>query len=263
MIFRRLIISSVLLFSLASYNSPVANVSSQRGSIDWQNRILTVTGIGAPPADGPDASKRPNAIRAAQVTAMRDALEILKGVSLTYDSDLVKSQIEGYIENFEQNGNARYMSDGTVEITYNIPLQGRNLDLLLPDNVKDIPQIRLAEEGVTPLVTGVIVDCRELEIVHSVLPMLFDESGSVVYGPQYVSRQWALKWGTAGFASDLDEAKAMVERIGQNPVVVRGISTAGIEKTGATISNEDAAIVLGFQRNLPVLNQCRIIFVTD
>ncbi len=136
-----LFFSAALLCIGASSYSQKAD-SSQWGSFDRETRVLTVTGIGAPSPDHPEAARRPNAIRAAQIAALRNALEMIKGVTISadinreMDSSVVKSYVEGYIENFKQVGGARYMSDGTVEITVRIPLEGLLADLKLPGETR-------------------------------------------------------------------------------------------------------------------------------
>ncbi|MDA3885791.1 MAG: hypothetical protein PF638_09375, partial [Candidatus Delongbacteria bacterium] len=58
-----------------------------RNGIDWTNRTITATGIGAPNPDAPNmAVKRAGAINAAKMYAIRDMLATVKGMYLSSES---------------------------------------------------------------------------------------------------------------------------------------------------------------------------------
>ncbi|WP_221934103.1 hypothetical protein, partial [Klebsiella pneumoniae] len=59
---------------------PVVTDNQGEGSVDWADRCIIATGIGAPNPDLPEAAQRPAAIRAAQSIALRNALETVKGI---------------------------------------------------------------------------------------------------------------------------------------------------------------------------------------
>ncbi|MDA3838605.1 MAG: hypothetical protein PF574_06440, partial [Candidatus Delongbacteria bacterium] len=55
--------------------------------VDWANRTITATGIGAPNPDAPNmAVKRAGAINAAKMYAIRDMLATVKGMYLSSES---------------------------------------------------------------------------------------------------------------------------------------------------------------------------------
>jgi len=104
-----------------------------QGNINWSAGYVEAVGIGAPPErfiGKPQA--RPMALRAAQVDAYRNLLEVTKGVRVdstttvkdfTVESDVIRTQVEGVV-NGSKVTKQEYMSDGTVEVTVRMPLGG-------------------------------------------------------------------------------------------------------------------------------------------
>ncbi|MCK5760754.1 MAG: hypothetical protein KAH33_05640, partial [Candidatus Delongbacteria bacterium] len=90
--------------------------------IDWANRTITATGIGAPNPDAPNmAAKRAGAINAAKMYAVRDMIATVKGMYLSSESvvenymttsDVVKTQVEGIAKAFKMVGKPHYFEDG-------------------------------------------------------------------------------------------------------------------------------------------------------
>ncbi len=162
------------------------------GSIDWTNRIIYSKGIGAPGPDQPEAAQRAGAIRAAQLIALRNALETLKGIFLNSSttvenfmvkSDVITSRVSGFVRGFEQKGKEKYMSDGSVELVMTVPLDGVGgiEDMLLGGTgVSDKPSIT-AFEGTkakkTDVFTGLIIDCHGLNVKPPLPPRYLTNQG--------------------------------------------------------------------------------------
>lgn len=129
-----------------------------QGAVNWSAGYIEAVGIGAPSqqqAGSPQA--RPMALRAARVDAMRNLLEITKGVQIdsattvkdyTVESDVINTRVEGLIRG-AQVLKQEYMSDGTVEVTMRMPLFGELSKILMPvaiDKQKDAPAPAPAQE---------------------------------------------------------------------------------------------------------------------
>jgi hypothetical protein len=92
------------------------------GDINWTKGVVQAKGIGAPPEryyGKPQA--RPMALRAAKLDAMRNLLEVTKGVRISstttvkdyvVESDIIMSQVQGMVKG-AQVVHQEYMSDGT------------------------------------------------------------------------------------------------------------------------------------------------------
>ncbi|MBN1576574.1 MAG: hypothetical protein JW913_08480 [Chitinispirillaceae bacterium] len=256
---------------------PVVTGTQGSGSIDWSKRFIVATGIGAPNPDLPEAAQRPAALRAAQQIALRNALETIKGIFLNSSTtvqnfmvanDVVSSSVSGYLKGFEQEGREKYMSDGSVEISMKVPLDGVGGlgEMLLGTSITDQPAISKFEgkkAKTEHIFTGLIINCKGLSIKPALSPRVLDESGREVYGSAYVAREWAIKYGVVGYAKEVEAAAKLVDRLGKNPGQVKGQKAHGDNATDVVINNDDAADIRSAAKNLKFLSECRVIFVVD
>jgi hypothetical protein len=252
---------------------PVVSGPEGEGNIDWSSRMIVATGIGAPNPNLPQAAQRPGAERAAQQIALRNALETVKGIFLNSSttvenfmttSDVVSSRVSGFVKGFQQKGRTKYMSDGTVEITMEIPLDGFGYEML-QDQIGEKPSITKfeGEKAKKEMVfTGLIIDCRGLSIKPALSPKVIDESGREVYGSAYVTKEWAIKYGVVGYSKDVAEA-AKLERVGTTPGQIKALKADGQNSTDIVIADKDAGDIRSAGKNLKFLSECRVIFVVD
>lgn len=262
---------------LLAQMQPVVSGAQGTGSVDWSSRFITATGIGAPNPDLPEAAKRPAAIRAAQQIALRNALETIKGIFLNssttvknfmVENDVISSSVSGYLKGFEQQGTTKYMSDGSVEISMKVPLDGISGigEMLLGTSVTEQPAITKFEgtkAKTEQIFTGLIIDCKGLSIKPAISPRVLDETGREVYGSAYVSREWAIKYGVVGYSKEVETAAKLADRIGKNPGQVKAQKAHGENSTDVVIGNDDAASIRSAAQNLKFLSECRVIFVVD
>lgn len=267
--------AATLALSLAA--APFAQ-DCQEG-VDWTTRVVCAKGIGAVNPKQPQAAARPGAIRSAQMVGLRNAIELVKGVSITSnttiansmtESDQVKSKVEAYVKGF-QFGAPHYMDDLTVEVYVKIPLDGI-ADIVLPPTIQSVPSVTSWGEptevkGAAPLrstvYTGLVVDARGLGVMPALAPRVLDSEGKEIYGAAVVSRDWAIKNGMVGYAKTVDGARGLKDRIGDNPAVIKGVRAEGASKTDLVLSADDAASLRSATQNLKFLNEARVVFVVD
>lgn len=255
---------------------PIVTGEDGQGNVDWSARVMTSTGVAAPNPDMPQAAQRAGAIRAATIIAIRNALETVKGIYLTSNTtvenfmttkDEIRTSVGGFVQGFEQQGRTRYMSDGSVEVTVTIPLDGiGNLgDKLYGTSIGEKPSVTKFEgekARKSVIFTGLVIDCKGLTLKPALSPRVLDEDGKEVYGSAYVSREWAIKHGVVGYSKEV-AAAAKLDRIGKNPGKIKGLKAFGDNSTDVTISNDDAASVRSAAENLKFLSECRVVFVID
>ncbi len=262
---------------------------STYGNINWSQGIITAVGIGSPPEKyygKPQA--RPMALRAAQLVAYRNLLEVISGVRIDsttvvrdsmVESDLIRSQVNGMVKG-TQVVKKEYLSDGTVEVTLAMSLRGGFSQLILPKDIQQVPEIKTippapptpAQEPMTPepmtpmptpsVYTGLVVDAHGINARPAMSPKIFDENGQEVYGSGYVSREYAVQQGMTGYAKDLATAQAN-PRVTNEPLTVKGLRTEGPGKSSIVISNADAAKIRSASENLSFLKKCRVVIVLD
>lgn len=261
------------------WTSVVENIG-MKGKVNWTAEYVEATGIGAPPErfyGKPQA--RPMALRAAQLDAYRNLLEVVNGVRVTAsttvrdyatESDEINTQVEGMVRG-AQPVKRDYLSDGTVEVTLRVPLTGSFTQVLLPREVKQYPEEPLSPAAPAPgtaapqgpeVFTGLVVDARGLSARPAMAPRILDESGNEVYGSAFVSREFAVQQGMAGYSKDITAAQTNA-RVTNSPVTVKGVRTEGSGRCDVVVSNADAAKLRAASDNLSFLKKCRVMIVLD
>ncbi|NOZ60946.1 MAG: hypothetical protein GXO74_04625 [Calditrichaeota bacterium] len=296
-------IALVLVFSLA-LNLTAQNVTQgadQNQMINWTTQTVRAKGFGAANPNLPISAARANAIRAAKLDALRNILETVKGVTINSEttvenlmvqSDVIRSRVEGVAKGYTIVDGPRYMSDGSVELTVEMPLTGQFADALLPSNFgggqfmtggqllcptcgqpwpqgKPVPpgvqlqRVGGAAPGATNAVyTGLVVDCKGLGVRPAMAPKIVDENGNEVYGSKFVSRQWAVEIGMVGYDKDVNRARQN-DRVASNPLIIKGLRASGQNKTDVVVSAADAAIIHQAAANQNFLDKCKVMFIVN
>jgi hypothetical protein len=135
---------SLLAIGVAATSAADLIENVGEGRVNWSLGLVTANGIGAPPK----AIKNPAQIRAmtqraAISAARRNLLEVLKGVRIDSEtkvanfilsSDVIKNQVSGTLQG-SQVMQARYFSDGSIEVTVGVQLQGELTSALMPPSL--------------------------------------------------------------------------------------------------------------------------------
>jgi hypothetical protein len=292
----------VLVFVCAfNLSAQYVTQGSGENQINWTTQTVRARGYGAANPNLPISASRANAIRAAKLDALRNILEIVKGVTINSEttvenfmiqSDIIRSRVEGVAKGYTIVEGPKYMSDGSVELVVEMPLTGQFADAILPSNFgggqfmtggqllcptcgqpwpqgKPVPagvqlqQVGGAAPGAANAVyTGLIVDCKGLGVRPAMAPKVVDENGNEVYGSKFVSRQWAVEIGMVGYEKDLNRARQN-ERVANNPLIVKGLRAAGQNKTDVVISAADAARIHQAAANQNFLDKCKVMFIVN
>ncbi len=280
--------------SSAQWTQIIEQIGPQ-GNINWSEGYIEAVGIGTPPdrfIGRPQA--RPMALRAAQVDAYRNLLEITKGVRVdsassvsdfTVVSDLINTQVTGIVNNAKVV-KQEYLSDGTVEVTVRMSLTGTLAPIIMPRVLAKKPETPppaaapaapapptpapAAPPAVAPpkppaagiVYTGLVVDARGIQVRPAMSPRILDESGREVYGSMQVDREFAVQQGMTGYARDMTAAMTN-PRVTNNPLTIKGIKAEGAGKADIVISNNDAEAIRTVTENLAFLKKCRVMVVLD
>jgi hypothetical protein len=260
-----------------------------RGKIDWTNLLFIADGRSGIPedfsADDPcrsrlfdEAIKEARANLLALVYNMRvDAATLLEEIA---DADQgLKNKIIGMVNRanlIEQND----LPDGAIEVVVQLPITGAFSQLVLPDEITQLQSIKpmhtketivldeanrsseTVDSNKTKSFSGLVIDASKLNAVPALAPRLLDEQGEQVYGASYISREFAVQNGVCGYTKNLESA-LINDRVGDSPLVVKGLRTNGPALTDIVISNTDALKIRGSSRNLTVLKKCRVIMILD
>lgn len=274
---KKLIGLSAILFSTAFSQGVVTQL--EKGSINYSDQTISAVGIGFVPQNVINAGQaRRMALRIAKQDALRQLIEIVNGVTLTSETtmsgamvdDVINTKVRGFIRGARQVGDPRYLSDTSIEVEYQVPMSGISDIMLPPVTIAPTPTqpgaaqpaAGTASTPTTGGITGLIIDARGLKARPAMAPRILDQNGNAVYGPGTYSREYAVTNGVAGYSKSL-EAAQKDPRVQGNPLVVKGISTSGTNRTDVVISNADVSKIDSANRSYNVLKDCRVLILLD
>lgn len=274
-----MLLLSLLLISSFSAFGQYYQSNPGVGNINWTDQVIRATGIGAPNPNMPPGAQRAGAIEAAKTVALRNLLQMVKGMYIDskttvenamVTSDRIETQVSGIVRNF-RIVDTRYMSTGDIEVDVEVPLSSFYEILAeLPGGLPPAGQPSPYGQGSgmpsgTPqsaIYTGLVVDASGLGARPALSPKILDETGNEVYGTGYVSREYAVQVGVVGYEKDLTRARAN-ERVTGNPLVFKALRATGQNKTDIVVSNQDAEVIRSAAANLNFLQQCKVMIVLD
>lgn len=259
----------------------------EKGSINYGDRTIQAIGIGFIPENVINAGQaRRSAMRIAKQDALRQLIEIVNGVNVTSETtvsgamfdDMIKTQVQGAIRGARRVGQPSYLSDTSVEVTYEVKMADISRVLLpMADSAPTLQygtanstnataatssSTSTAAQTTSGGVTGIIIDGTGLGLRPAMSPRILNQDGSVVYGPGQYSRDYAASNGVVGYAKTLDQAKND-PRVQGNPLILRGTSIFGSSAADITISNTDAGKASSADGSASLFSNCRVMFVLD
>lgn len=237
-----------------------------KGEVNWTDRVIRAPGSGTPDVDTANiAIARLGAERAAKLDAIRNIMETIRGIqvdSYTTAEDYITTS--GYVRSRVEIATRgarivekRYLPDGGIEVVVEITIAGDLIEALVPQT----GGLTVPSTG-DQYYTGLIVDATGLGVRPAMAPRIVDGWGREIYGPSYVSRESAVSSGIAGYSSDLSAARES-ERVGETPLVIKGVRASGPGSSDIVISGTDAAALRDNSRNFGFLERCRVIIVVD
>jgi len=270
-----LTLAVLLTFSVFGYtdNSSEVIELKEKGSINWGRGVIQAKGIGIPPTKmSENSNPRAVALADAKFNAFRIILEIIKelrinGTTVVGDFAIQDPAIMSKIENMVKNAKVvkkEYLTDGTVKIEMEVNLRGGFAQLVLPKDIKPLDSINFVTMNKipSPVFTGLVVDAKGLGIRPVMVPRIIDENNQEVYGPAFVSREYAVQQGMSGYARNLQEILDN-QRVADHPLVVKGLKTLGPDGSEIVISNADASKLRSTSESLYFMKECRVIIVVD
>jgi len=236
------------------------------GEVNWTSRLIRSRGSGAPNLDSQNiAVVRLGAERAAKMDAMRNILEVIKGIRISSDttfgdqmlkSDLINAKVEGLVKGAKVVG-TKYFSDGAVDIIVEMPLFGPLVNLALPPTGE-----HEYVSGTRKIASGLIIDARGTSFLMALAPRVVDEGGSEIYGPAKVDNQVALREGVVSFFRSPDEAKKS-GRVGDDPLVVKAQRVEPPNSSNLVVSKSEAGRLQEPGADLTFLRNGKVAIVVD
>ena len=272
----------LILVSIAVADDTLLQVL-EKGRINWSTRTATVKGTGGSKAtdEGLSPTALSDGLGAARVNAQANLLETISAIridtkTIIADRMAQSPDFSDGLATLVQHASIthqEYFSDGTVEIEMTMKLSGGFAQFVLPEEIQQVDSItattRATENPVIPSLkddtqpyTGLIIDATGIGAKPSLVPLIVDESGEIVYGPAFVSREIAVSRGMSGFAATLAAARSD-KRVGKRPMIVKAIRTHQKGTTDLVISNTDAARLRSSVVYLNFLKACQVSIVMN
>jgi len=279
----------ITFFALISVSGNGADLrslveSKKNGIIDWTAGVVEAKGIGIPATyDAKSLAQREDLLSDAISKAGHNLLETV--VSLRINS---RDRVIDIVENFpsimtqlrdmaqkapELERLRKYQYDGSVEVWSQMSLSGGFAQLILPPEIRQIEPIKQVLKPSNParsrtrsrsrdIFTGMVVDARGIQAVPVLAPRILDENLEEVFGPAYVSREFAVQRGMVSYTTDLWRAK-FHPRVSDNPLIVKALKSLWPGRCEFIISNADAAKLRSASEHLLFMRECRVVIVLD
>ena len=252
----------------------------ENGSVNYADRTITAIGIGFIPENAINAGQaRRSALRISKQDALRNLIEIVNGVVVTSETtvsgamfdDEIKTKVKGVIRGAERVGDPKYLSDTSVEVTYQVKMSGISEVLIPPAIISAVlentgtEKKSVVNKTIDPSsgdITGIIIDAKGLKVRPALAPKVIDKDGGIIYGPGDYSREYAVTQGVVGYSKTIESAK-IDSRVKGNPLVIKATGVSGQNSTDVIIGNEDIKRVGSANTSYDVLNDCRVIILLD
>lgn len=229
------------------------------------------------------------AIRAAKADALRNLLEVTKGVDVSSEttvesaivtSDIIRTKVNGCVQGARVD-RTKYMSDGSVEVYLKMLMDGELMDVVIPDTDWKVPKPPepVSTGGGTPPPppppppkppevkpgepTGLIVDCRGLKVKAALAPNILSDTGENLYGTEFLSEEVGDKDGIVWYCKSLDQAKANKDKVGSNPMIVRAVKAQGKNMCDVVVPKDAADKLKAIGKDVSFLDECNVAFVID
>jgi hypothetical protein len=200
-------------------------------------------------------------------------------------NDVIRKKLGDMIQTFKPMDPIIHDSDGSVEVVFEINLNGGFAQLVLPKGIKLIEPVKpvgppkpvsgsavtSVEKGASQssgkpkseVHSGLIVDARGLgEVRPAMVPKIIDETGQEIYGPAFASREFAVRAGMSQYTKDI-EAAIIDPRVQPNPLIIKGLKTKSLGRSSIVVSNSDASRLRRGSEHLSFLRKCKVIIVLD
>lgn len=249
------------------------------GQMNWLNGTLTAIGIAQPRGKSALNPVDPQKmLSSAKVTAQQNLLKSVKQLrisslervdALAGSDQLFMAKIQELIKKTPVVKQS-YLSDGTVTITLEFALGGAFYQLVMPREVEQIDTVTQVntssqtdrKKSDQSRWTGLVVDAVGLALNPAMVPRIVDERGDRIYGPEFISRDFAVRWGGCGYIADMDPS-VKIDRIGPHPLTVRGIRVKGPERTDIVISTADASRIRAAAEHVYFMREGRVVVLVD
>ena len=275
------LILSLLFLTAISYSvdgSRSSVIRSENGFIDYANRVIVCRGtadinqkeIGDGSLDVIGTNLRLSKAEA-RSDARQNLIDLIKLVNFDgriiselIDSDrLIENRIETLISSAFQQGEIEYQENNQLSIALAVKMSG--LAEILVDAKGYLKEDILAQpsylmtRSATPKserISGIVIDARNIYHIPAMVPKVFNEDYTLVYGPRHYTRSRSVNRGPIGYAHSMED-KTVARRVGENPIYIDAKSSA--DDVNLMVANTDAKKIRDAEEKFGVLRDCKVL----
>lgn len=253
------------------------------GHINWTNGLLVVKGMAfpQPSAEHDDIADLSRRARLHATQRILNSFNFIKMDAQTSVADHTAGNpvVRDKLEEMAAQApvlHKKQVRDGGLEIAVSLALRTGFSQLTLPASIKQVDNIK-AVAGVSAsdqpnesqldgnadpdVYSGLVVDARGIGAKPALVPVLTDEDGQEVFGPTFISRDYAVQQGVCAYAKYFGDG--LKGRVGAKPLLAKGLRTLDGRPCDIVISRADASKIRGASSHLDMLKQCRVVILLD
>lgn len=150
-------------------------------------------------------------------------------------------------------------ADGSFHAIARLSMYGGSQSLagaVLKENVvvEDFPKPKVVNIRSEINYTGLVIDCRGLNLAQAVAPSIKSAGGLEVYAYKNIGYQNATSKGMVEYSNSINSPRA-----GSSPLVVKAVKLSGA--CDVIVSDEDADKILAANQSTNILTNCAVVLV--
>ena len=247
----------------------LALMTTAWAEMNWEN--MTIKATSTVPADATELLQRELA------GLMYDASTTVgQFLNANFDRGVRMNAVLNEYRAVHQN----YLTDGSIEYQYQLPLAPKILALLLPNRApvrlvvpmlcptcgQEWPKDKPVPEGLqlvpkeleTGEFTGVVIDCRGLSLKPCLFPKVLNDQNQEIFSINFADPSSVVDNGLVLYCL---QEPFNHPRIGYNPLRIQAQGVTGAGMTDIRISAFDARRLHGSRQILSLLDECRIAII--
>lgn len=153
---------------------------------------------------------------------------------------------------------AKLESDGSFHATVRLPKNGPQsiaAAVLKPDvAVEDFPKPKFSNIRSEVDYTGLVIDCRGLNLSEAISPAIKSAAGTEIYAYKNIGYENTLSNGLVEYSANVNSSRA-----GSAPLVVKAVKVS--QGCDVIVSDEDADKILAANQSTNFLTNCAVVLV--
>lgn len=259
--------------------------TTEKGRINWSIGAIKANGLGSPDENCENENdSRKSAVEAARLDGLKNLIETIKYIRIDGENTIqdFAENTTGFMDGIShmvKNAavvNQTFFSNGSAKVEVQLDLYGGFAQFVLPREITQVDSVKTMSkdapekkklgdgEGKTEPVkyTGLVINAGKISAEPAMVPAVVDGKGKEIYGPAFVSREFAVQKGMSAYFKTIAAALSD-ERVGKNPLILKGLKVQGPGYAKIVISNKDASKLIETSDNLLFLKQCRVAIVIN